>query len=590
MISDTLPGAVAIRERAHHGSEPLGDAPPGRMNAHRRWLSLTLLVFATPVLAGALPGEEPKLARPTPGQLEWQRRELEMFIHFGPATWENVQHSDLSAPLAAINPEQLNTEQWVDVAVSMGAGIIIFVAKHDGGFCWWPTVTTDYSVRSTPWRNGTGDLMRELSDSCRRRGLKLGVYLSPMDKMNGAQVGGRTVNAADQDRYTATYRQQLTELLSRYGEIAEVWFDGGLVVPVSDILQLHAPGAMVFQGPHATIRWVGNEEGVAPYPTWNALPMVKARSGIATAYDSDPDGAAWLPSECDARLRADWFWSRGNASTLKSVESLMRMYYHSVGHGAVLLLNQTPDRTGQIPEADVLRTAEFGAEIRRRFGRSLAETGGHGNLFELSLPRPEWVDHLIAAEDISQGERVREYVVEGWTGGGWRRICEGTAIGNKKIDFFAPVLVSKVRLRVVRAAATPQFRRVAVFRAFGETMPAAAREELEARPLTLGNWSSETLGLEQTTLRLDLSRACRDAGVYLLELARTAGAPLDIEKVDLIADGLSLSPFVVRREVRGVPYYQITITTEGRRHELEVRARLRSTDSRGQFLIRRRLK
>jgi hypothetical protein len=228
MISDTLPGAVAIRERAHHGSEPLGDAPPGRMNAHRRWLSLTLLVFATPVLAGALPGEEPKLARPTPGQLEWQRRELEMFIHFGPATWENVQHSDLSAPLAAINPEQLNTEQWVDVAVSMGAGIIIFVAKHDGGFCWWPTVTTDYSVRSTPWRNGTGDLMRELSDSCRRRGLKLGVYLSPMDKMNGAQVGGRTVNAADQDRYTATYRQQLTELLSRYGEIAEVWFDGGL--------------------------------------------------------------------------------------------------------------------------------------------------------------------------------------------------------------------------------------------------------------------------------------------------------------------------------------------------------------------------
>jgi len=551
---------------------------------------LAPLVFAATALAVVPPVAERPLARPSPGQVEWQRRELAMFVHFGPATWENVQHSDLSAPLSAIDPSQLDSEQWVDVAVSMGAGLIIFVAKHDGGFCWWPTETTGYSVQHTPWRDGAGDLMRELSESCRRRGLKLGVYLSPADKMHGARVGGRTGNAADQDRYNSMYRQQLTELLSRYGEIAEVWFDGGLVVPVADILQLHAPGAMVFQGPQATIRWVGNEEGVAPYPAWNALPLDKARSGIATAYDSDPDGTAWLPSECDARLRADWFWSTGNASTLKSVESLMRMCYRSVGHGAVLLLNQTPDRTGQIPELDVRRTAEFGAEIRRRFGQSLAETAGRGNLIELSLPRPTWVDHLIAAEEISEGERVREYVVEGWMDGAWQQLCEGTAIGNKKIDIFAPVLVSKVRLRVLRAAAEPLFRRVALFLAFGETMPASAREELAARPLAIGNWSSENLGLEPSTLRLDLSRACRDAGVYLLEIARTAGAPLDVEAVDLLADGQPLKPFVVRREVRGVPYYQVTITEEGRRHELEVRAHLRSPDSRGQFLIRRRLK
>jgi hypothetical protein len=159
---------------------------------------------------------------------------------------------------------------------------------------------------------------------------------------------------------------------------------------------------MVFQGPQATISWIGNEEGVARSPTWNAMPVEKARSGVSTGYDSDPDGEVWLPSECDARIRADWFWSTKNAATLKSVGQLMNMYYRSVGHGAVLLLNHTPDTTGRIPEADARRAAEFGAEIQRRFGRSLAETTGRGATVELDLGQPTRLDHIITAEDIRE--------------------------------------------------------------------------------------------------------------------------------------------------------------------------------------------
>lgn len=259
----------------------------------------------------------PRLARPTRDQAAWHDLEFEMFIHFGPATWENVQHSNLSAPLSSINPEKLDTDQWVDVAVSMGARLIIFVAKHDGGFCWWQTQTTDYSVGNTPWRGGKGDVMQDLAVSCRKRGVRLGVYLSPADRKLEVAVGGRAKTPEAQEQYNKIFRQQLTELLSRYGKMDEVWFDGSLIVPVGDILQRHAAKAMVFQDPHATIRWAGNEEGTVPYPAWNSVPLDKAKSGVATGFDSDPNGEAWMPLECDGRIRADWFWSRTNVNTLK---------------------------------------------------------------------------------------------------------------------------------------------------------------------------------------------------------------------------------------------------------------------------------
>jgi len=402
------------------------------------------------------------LAKPTPEQAAWQDMELGMFIHFAPNTWQDLEGDDRSTPLEKINPAALDTDQWVSVAESMGAKYIVFVAKHVGGFCMWQTDTTDYSIKNTAWRGGKGDVLADLSASCRKRGIKLGVYLSPRDDAHGVATGGKCSDPAKQAEYDKLYRQQLTEVLSKYGELCEVWFDGSNIIEVGDILKQYAPHAVIFQGKYASIRWVGNEDGTAPYPAWNAV-KDSAPQGGATAADGDPSGRQWLPNECDARMRRDWFWSSKNADTLKSVDELMSMYYQSVGHGAVLLLNATPDTTGRIPEADARRAAEFGVEIQRRFGKSLAETSGTGNTVEWSFATPTTVDHIITMEDITQGERVREYILEGLQNGAWKELCKGTAIGHKKIDRFKPASVEKIRLRVIQSAAEPRIRKLAAY-------------------------------------------------------------------------------------------------------------------------------
>ena len=458
--------------------------------------TVVLAALGIPVIASmAVPVPqrgEGQLAQPTPQQLAWQDLELGMFVHLAPQTWQDSETDRMTVAPADINPEKLDTDQWVRVAEAMGARFIVFVAKHEGGFCWWQTATTDFGVRNTPWRAGRGDVLKDLAASCRKRGIPLGVYLSPQDRKHGVGVGGRAKEAGGQADYERLFRQQLTELLSRYGSspgpptrgstgsprpelvegrqprwggISEVWFDGSLVFDVGDILKRYAPRAVVFQGPQASIRWVGNEDGVAPYPAWNAVrfPKPGVKWGDYTAADSDANGNRWLPIECDARIRATWFWRTDNAQTLKSVERLMDMYYRSVGHGATLLLNQTPDRTGLIPEADARRAAEFGAEIRRRFGAPLAQTHGAGLQLTLRLAASTPVDHIVTMEDLRGGERVRSYIVEGQQDGTWQQLLAGTAIGHKKIDRIAPARVSEVRLRILESVGTPRIRQFAVF-------------------------------------------------------------------------------------------------------------------------------
>lgn len=404
------------------------------------------------------------LAKPTPEQLAWHATEIGMFLHFAPNTWQDNEGDDLSTPLSELNPSQLDTDQWARVAKSMGARYIVFVAKHIGGFCWWQTDTTDYSVKHTPWRDGKGDVMTDLARSCAKYDLKLGVYLSPMDRKFGVEVGGRARTPEQQAAYEKVFKTQLTELLTKYGPIFEVWFDGSLVFDVRDVLQKHAPKAMVFQGPQATIRWVGNEEGFAPYPAWNGAKYDPKTWGTLTAADGDPDGDRWLPNEVDCRIRNTWFWNTKNADTLKSVDQLMEMYERSVGHGAVLLLNHTPDPTGLIPAADVRRAAEFGAEIQRRYGIAIADVAGKGEELMVGPSAPSVVDAVITMEDIAHGERIREYVIEGRVDEVWQELARGTAIGYKKIDRFEPVRVSAVRLRVLKSVGEPLIKRLALHR------------------------------------------------------------------------------------------------------------------------------
>jgi alpha-L-fucosidase len=429
------------------------------------------IVAATP---GGLPGPDPRVL-PTRDQLRWQDLELGMFIHFAPNTWQDREYDVHTTPLAAIDPD-IDTDQWVSVAHGLGARYVVMVAKHQGGFCMWQTRTTDYGIRNTPWKGGRGDVMADLGASCRRRGLGLGVYLSPRDDDFGAGGGGKCATREKQAAYDARYRQQLTELLTRYGEMVEVWFDGSLVVPVGDILRAHAPHAMVFQGPQATIRWVGNEDGFAPYPSWDTLSRRDAATGVATAKESNPDGDAWLPLEVDVSIRRPhWFWSTTDAVDLLSLDALLEIYYRSVGRGAQLLLNIPPDATGHIPAADAARARAFGSEVRRRFGRAVGQTRGEGRELVLRLPAAAMVDHVVIEEDLAAGERVRAYRLAGRNAGTWLPLGEGISIGHKRIHPVAPTDVDAIRLEVTRSDGTPRIRRLAAF-ASGARPPASWNE------------------------------------------------------------------------------------------------------------------
>lgn len=400
------------------------------------------------------------LAIPSADQLAWQRMEFGMFVHLAPNTWQNREHDDLSTPLSQINPA-IDTDNWAQCARNLGARYIVFVAKHSGGFCWWQTQTTPYSVAHIPWEGGRGDVLRDLRASCDRHGLGLGVYVSPRDGYFGASTGGVCLSAEKQKAYNAIYREQLTEVLSRYGAMVEVWFDGSTVTPVADIIARYAPHAAIFQGPEATIRWVGNENGFAPYPCWEALPRAEAATGVATAGASIPRGDVWMPIEADVSIRRpQWFWSSTNLKDLMRLDQLLEVYYRSVGRGVQLLLNVPPDTTGHMDPHDFARAKAFGDEIRRRFGQPVAETSGSGRRHLLRLPKPQRIDHVILQEDCRWGQRVQDYRVEGLVSGQrgstpshWETLASGSTIGFKRIQPLTPATVSSLRLVILATLA-----------------------------------------------------------------------------------------------------------------------------------------
>jgi alpha-L-fucosidase len=426
-----------------------------------------------PQLAEPITVDGHTLAVPTKVQAAWQDMEVGMFVHLAPQTWQDHESDDLSTPLSAINPEKLDTDQWASVAKSMGAKYIVFVAKHEGGFCWWQTETTDFSVKNTPWRGGKGDVLADLSKSCAKAGLKLGVYLSPQDRKHDVGIGGKAKDPAKQADYEKLFRQQLAEVLTRYGDMCEVWFDGSLVFDVGDILAEHAKNAVIFQGPQATIRWVGNEDGIAPANAWNTVKSGIKKWGDYTGADGDLGGDRWLPNECDARMRATWFWETGNAATLKTFSQLLSMYDQSVGRGAVLLLNDTPDRTGLIPEEDVARAAQFGEGIEHTYGHPLAQTSGNGRELTATLSATHVADRVVIAEDITKGERIRAYELDALVRGSWHTFVRGQAVGHKRIVPLPPTNVEAVRLRVTDAIGDPTIRSLAVCYA-NLPIPAAA--------------------------------------------------------------------------------------------------------------------
>lgn len=485
---------------------------------------------------------KPDLPKPTDVQYQWHERERIMFIHFAPNTWTEKEQDDLSVPLERINPSSLDTDQWCEAALAWGAKQILFVAKHTGGFCWWQTQTTDYSVRNTPYKNGQGDVFQELSESCRKFGLKLGVYIYPGDRNWGAMIGsgGKTEDPAKQEAYNEVFRTQLTEVLTRYGEMAEVWFDGSLVIDVSDILEKHAKNAVIFQGPQATIRWPGTESGKLFYPAWNTLRSEDLKTGVATQAHGNPDGDAWAPLEADTPLYDHfWFWSPTKARKRKSVDILMDIYYQSVGYGAVLLLNATPDTTGSIPEEDIKRYREFGEEINRRFSSPLASVESKtGREVNLQLDKPTLVNHAIIMEDYFRGgERIREYRIEGLSGGKWKELIRGISVGRKKIDFFDETRLEAMRLVITKAAAKPLIRSFSAFYVADFIPPEKENVHVWARPVVVADWKKEDLQNGNIRVKIDLSDKINLPGQYVLTVVPELQEPFDIKRAELFYNG-----------------------------------------------------
>lgn len=379
---------------------------------------------------------------PTPAQLSWQHDAMGVFFHYGLNTFHGKEWSDGTLPAASFNPSGLDAEQWVQTAASMGAKYVVVTAKHHDGFCLWPTATTDYSVASSPWRGGNGDVVAEVAAACRKFGIKLGIYLSPWDR-----------NAAcypDKEAYDDFYLTQLRELCSNYGELSELWFDGAGSQGreydwdrISALIAELQPAAMVFNMGAPTIRWVGNEDGLAADP----VNYVVAETNFSnyTVHSAALADALYLPPECDVSLRRGWFWHPDDEP--KELEHLLAIYYRSIGLGANLLLNLPPDTRGLIPEEDVARLGEFSAEVRRRFQTPLAASlSAAGDGTWLADFGTEIVfDHLRLGEELSAGQRVAGHTILAEDG---RLLVAAGTIGSQRIHVLEPVKAAKLVIRL----------------------------------------------------------------------------------------------------------------------------------------------
>jgi len=467
--------------------------------------------------------EEVPLAKPTDIQYKWHEQERIMFVCLDPCTWQGREYDNHSIPLERINPAQLDTDQWCEVAQSWGAKEILFVAKHTGGFCWWHTETTDYGIKDTSYKNGEGDVLKELTESCRKYGLNLGIYVYPGDETWGAGIGsgGQTRDPSKQEAYNKVFRKQLEETLANYGEVIEVWFDGSCVIDVSDILEKYAANSVIFQGPHATLRWPGTESGKLFFPAWNTVKEEDMNTGVATQIHGDPDGTVWAPLETNTTLYDHfWFWAPEKEEKRKSLDQLMDCYYKSVGYGSVFLLNSTPDTTGLIPENDVKLYKAFANEIDRRFRAPLAELANkRGEEIVLALPKSRKVNHVVIMEDYREGHRIRKYRIEGMENGAWKELCSGQSIGRKKIDYFPEVEVSKIRLLVSKSLNEPLIRSIAAYYVDDFVPPLKKPVHAYSQWVNVGEWSPEAFDQGVMKMKIDLSERINLPGQYLVKFS-----------------------------------------------------------------------
>ncbi len=457
---------------------------------------------------------EPVGPVPSERQLAWHRMEYYMFVHFTVNTYTDREWGLGDEPETAFNPSELDCRQWARVARDAGMKGIIITAKHHDGFCLWPSRYTSHSVKGSKWKDGKGDVVLELSKACSEYGLKLGIYLSPWDR-NSAVYG--------KPEYLDYYRNQLRELLTEYGNIFEVWFDGanggdgyyggaretrkidnrtyydwaGTHKIVRDL----QPGAVMFSDAGPDVRWVGNEGGMGSPTNWcllNRDEMYPGGDFASILGEGHENGKYWVPAEVDVSIRPGWFYHARQDSLVRSPENLMNLWYQSVGRNCNLLLNVPPDRRGLLNEKDVasllafrqLREKEFATEILK--GKKASASATRGNSFRAALandgnPETYWsapdntisatltfnleepteMNRILIQEYISLGQRIKKYSVEVLVEGDWKKAVEGTTIGYKVIRKFPVVKASGIRIKFEDSKASPAISNVEVFRAPG---------------------------------------------------------------------------------------------------------------------------
>ena len=503
-----------------------------------KYLLRFLFLFVTSCITAIGFAQNIPLAKPSAVQYKWHEQERIMFIHFGVATWLGSEYDENgNFDITRMNPNQLNTDDWCETAKLWGAKQIIFVAKHVGGFCWWQTNTTEYGVKNIPWKNGKGDLLADVAASCKKYGLNLGVYIYPGDVKYGAGIGsgGKTTNPNLQEAYNKVFRQQLTEVLTNYGPMLEVWFDGNCIVDIDDILAQYASQSVIFQSKKASIRWPGTESGMLAYPAWNSLSSKDLKSGISTQYNDDPNGDAWAPLEADAPLyNHNWFWNPKNEKKRKSQQNLIDMYYKSAGYGGVMLLNASPDTTGKITEGDKNAYRLLGSEIERRFSNPIQQLANKkGTVFTISFKKITPINHVVIEEDYQFGHRIINYTLHGKINDQWQVIVKGSSVGRKKIDAFATQNVTALKLTIDAFADTPLLRSLKAYNVTNYTYTPAHTETNEWA--ICGNWDTKTFKNNKDTITLDLSKYITIPGqyeiVFLADVAVT-GTSIDSASIN----------------------------------------------------------
>ncbi len=419
------------------------------------------------------------IPKPTPPQLAWQQAELGVVFHYDLHIFDDKHYSqprNRKVPctdINAFNPTQLDTDQWVRTAKEMGARFAILTASHETGFRLWQSDVNPYSLRSVKWGNGKRDIVREFIASCKKYGLKPGIY---MGTRWNSQLGIYDFKVTErstitQKQYNDMIEKEVEEICSRYGDLFEIWFDGGAYGPekggpdVLAVFEKYQPNCLFYHNyDRADARWGGSESGTVAYPCWATFPYKATGSGEDTINrhvrekgfsllkHGNPQGKFWMPAMSDAPLRNhEWFWDKGDDHKLYPLKSLVNMYCNSVGRNSTLILGLTPDNRGLMPDADVERCRQMGTAIRNIFSNQIATTNGKGNTVELNLPADSLFDYIIIQEDIKQGERVRKFKLEYSSDGKWTELDTGSCIGHKRIIKFAPVTADKLKLTITES-------------------------------------------------------------------------------------------------------------------------------------------